>query len=163
MTWRGYSFRGVVAGLAALAGGWLAVPVDAAAPRDKDWRPVQVTMTVSPGAAPSTALVALNLRIEKTWYIYVKSSTSTVLQVDLELPPGVKADGDWQRPTPRVVYQDEKVEIYVGDQVLTRTLKIDPSFSGELTVNARVRYQACDPSVCMPADEVRVAAKMERR
>lgn len=163
MTWRGHSFRGALAGLAALAGGWLAAPAGAAAPRDKDWRPVQVIMAVSPGTAPSTALVTLNLRIEKTWYIYVKSSSSTVLQVDLELPAGVEADGDWQRPEPRVVYQDEKVEIYVGNQVLTRALKVAPSFSGDLTVNALVRYQACDPSVCMPAEEVRISAKMERR
>lgn len=160
-----FSCRWYLTALAAVTTALLFTTSAHAAPdaRAKDGRPVQVSLTLSPGENKSTAQLALSLKIEHPWYIYVKSSSSTVLQVDLELPPGVTVEGDWVRPKPRTIYQGEKVEVYVGDQILTRMLRIEPAPGGEITVNATVHYQACDPQICLPSEEIRVSAKTKLR
>lgn len=120
--------------------------------------PVQASLAVAPGPQKHAVQLELTLRIAAPWYIYVKSTASAVLEIDLQLPPGASADGDWIRPKPRVVYQGERVEVYSGDQVLRLNLRVDPARRGRVT--ATVRFQACDPTICRPAEELVVSADL---
>lgn len=121
--------------------------------------PVTATLAIVPGDAEGTAQLVLTLRIAEPWYIYTKSSRSTPLAVELTLPPGVATDGEWIRPKPRVVYQDERAEIYAGELTLRRALRVAPGCEGVVT--ATIRFQACDPTVCRPEEEIEAVARWQ--
>lgn len=122
--------------------------------------PVQASLTVVAGEVKQTAQLVLTLRIAEPWYIYVKSSRSAVLEIDLQLPPGVVAPGEWTKPKPRPVYQDERVEIYTGEQVLRRGLRLSSTASAAEKIIATIRFQACDPTVCRPPEEITAAVNL---
>ena len=121
--------------------------------------PVHVFLSVIPSPAGAAAELALTLRIDPPWYIYTKSSRSQVMQIALDLPPGLAPEGDWIRPKARTVYLDERVEVYSGEQVLKRTLKVASSLKEKVVVKATIRFQACDPEICRPPEETKATAE----
>jgi hypothetical protein len=125
-----------------------------------DWTPVRATLALAPVGADGTALLTLELAIESPWYVYTKSSRSQELHLGLELPSVVAPAADWVRPKPRVVYQDERAEVLSGSVRFQRPLQIAAAPTGDAVITVTVLFQACDPTVCRPPEEVRVSVKL---
>jgi hypothetical protein len=120
--------------------------------------PVQAALSVVPGDREELSQLVLTLRIADPWYIYTKSSNNAVLEIELELPEGVEAVGDWAKPKPRAFYREERVEVYAGDQVLRKNVRTKVDATGAGKVVAKIRFQACDPTICRPPEEISVTA-----
>ena len=65
-------------------------------------------------------------------------------------------------PKARAIYQvGERVEIYTGEKTLTRLLKVS-SGAKNGRVRVTILFQACDPSICRPPEELTVSAELTR-
>jgi DsbC/DsbD-like thiol-disulfide interchange protein len=118
---------------------------------------VVVAAAVFPPQARPGDVVTLAVRFRTAigWHFFAVGDdrkTGPVLPttLDLNLPPGLFADGDWDLPEPDIFDGPTgRGQGYEGDVTFRRRLRIDPSQSpGVLTLPLTVSYQACDASVC---------------
>ena len=117
--------------------------------------PVQWRLQLQPAEASpeSTVLGRLTATVQDGWHVY---STTTPQGIALDL--GV-ADSDaisaWRayQPDPEIVYDPNfqaEVEWYTGEVEFLLELDVAASALGTQTIEARVRYGACDPRQCLP-------------
>jgi thiol:disulfide interchange protein len=105
-----------------------------------------------PGAALRlTALVA----IDPGWHVNSHTPTFEYLiptQLELDLPAG------WGRPEveyppakmKRFTFAEVPLSVYDGDVVIQARLKLPAAARGAFPIHARLQYQACNESQCLP-------------
>ena len=101
--------------------------------------------------------VGVRVRIAVGWHIYAKApetSAYTVTALDLELPPGAKALGDWDRPVGIRSKESDGLETYQGEVVFLRRVKLGRAAAGEKVATV-ASWQACDEFSCLPPAEAR--------
>ncbi|MEM7205267.1 MAG: protein-disulfide reductase DsbD domain-containing protein [Planctomycetota bacterium] len=132
--------------------------------------PVAVDAFAVPATArPGTEVqLGVRLRMAYGWHTYAATegdSPFVATQLEVELPDGAEARGDWLMPPPEPYPADPGAMIYRNDVVFVRTIRlpldIDQAQGLELTAN--VSFQACDASVCLRPEEVRAAAMVQVR
>jgi len=106
------------------------------------------------------------LRLPRRWHIYAESGPIGISQptrLDLHLPDGVEADGDWVYPEPVQGDGSKGTQlIYEGDVLFRRRLKVtDAASSGRLSVGCEITYQACDAFSCRPPESLKLEAVAE--
>ena len=129
--------------------------------------PVQWQLEIGVREAPSgtTVPARLTATIENGWHIY-STTTPEGIALDLRITESdaIKAWRAYQ-PAPEVVYDPNfqaDVEWYTAQAVFLFELDLAPGASGQQTIEARVRYGACDDRQCLPpkrksaSDEIRL-------
>lgn len=117
--------------------------------------PVEWHLSFDVAEAPpgSTVVGRLKAEIEDTWHVY-STTTSEGIPLDVFVVDSVGIQ-DWQvyQPEPEVVFDPNfqaEVEWYTGQVELLVALDLAEEVSGDLEVEVRVRYGACDPRQCLP-------------
>ncbi|MCP3917228.1 MAG: hypothetical protein GY711_16895 [bacterium] len=70
------------------------------------------------------------------------------LTLELQLPGGVKAQGEWTKPSARNDPHTEGVTVLDGDFTFTRVFAADAKPSKP--IECTLRYQVCDERMCLP-------------
>lgn len=117
-------------------------------------------------AAGATVILAFRIRIAIGWHIGATGqpdAAETLTQLDLRLPPGIVADGDWLVPPPqRCAGPSGTMLGYQGDVLLQRRLRVVPAQPpGQLTPVCTVTYQACNDQQCERPERITVRPTLE--
>ncbi len=94
--------------------------------------------------------VTVQMDIRKGWHTYdeVGEGAEEPTSLELELPQGVTAKGDWSRPKGNDGTTSLS-RVYQGKVSFTRTVVIDPVAYGK-SIDVIVSYQACNQEYCNP-------------
>ncbi len=103
-----------------------------------------------------TGEVDITLQIKEGWHIYVNDKEGMIpVSFEFELPNGINTRGDVSAPYVGVS------PFYRGEKVFKQYLNIDRSKCGEsqkLPFKIKIKYQACNDSMCLPPEEHSVEA-----
>ncbi len=97
-------------------------------------------------------LIDVSLEIKEGWHIYADvpaDNPSPVTTLDLQLPAGVEAVGQWNRPLGVPDPQDPQIKLLEGFVNYSQKIKLDSRAVGE-KIELKVGYQACNDKLCMP-------------
>lgn len=113
-------------------------------------KPVTFEGTLRADSKADHFTVAVHLDIKKGWHICAEPGESSELRTTLELklPAGVKAIGDWDRPT-AIAGIELHSEIYIGKADFSKSVVVDPSAYGK-SIEVVVSYQVCTDKLCNP-------------
>ncbi|QDU51281.1 protein-disulfide reductase DsbD family protein [Gimesia panareensis] len=71
-------------------------------------------------------------------------------QLNLDLPDGFQAAGDWQAPPSGRSLSLDSHPVYAGEAEFRQTVQVDAEVKpGEYTLSCQVQYQACDEQRCL--------------
>ncbi len=106
---------------------------------------------VKPGGVEPGGIVtlAIRVRIADSWHIYAvdkPTGVSKPTELELNLPDGVTAAGDWDVPKPKEY--EKGVFVYEKDVVFRRRVKVADNATGMLDLKCKVKYQPCDKTSC---------------
>lgn len=134
--------------------------LEVAEPTKRD--PLQVSATLVPShAAPGETVVAVvKIRLMPGWHFYHKVPANepyVETQWHLELDKGLVAVDDWSGPTPQPYESNPELKVHKGSSqplVFFRELVVEEEgASGEIPVSTGLRYQTCDPHVCLKPEK----------
>jgi thiol:disulfide interchange protein/type II secretory pathway pseudopilin PulG len=106
--------------------------------------------------AGDTARIAALVAIEPGWHVNSHNPTFDYLiptMLEIETPAG------WPRPAPEYppaqkksfTFADVPLSVYDGDVVIQAQVRVPPGTArGAFTLRARLQYQACNDSQCLP-------------
>jgi DsbC/DsbD-like thiol-disulfide interchange protein len=123
-----------------------------------DAEPVRAYIKLSKKeAAPGDNFdVTVQVRIAKGYHIYGAGSTNApfiVTSLDLPLPKGIQAAGDWIAPKP--VRAKDGAMIYTNLIQFQRALKVKSDAPVKpLTLSVELHFQACDEKMCYPPNSL---------
>ncbi len=129
-------------------------------------QPVAANLTVSETTvtAGDSIILNLNVSIFPTWHIYAHdpSETFIVTTHELETSDGLNKSGEWFPPASELYDAEPSILIYKDDVTFEHDLDVSENASaGTLTASVKLRYQACDPYICLPPEEVELSASVE--
>lgn len=141
----------------------LAAPAPAAEPK--------VRLTIKPAtdvvARGSELAVTVEAVIASGWHINGHQPTEKFLvptTLTLQLPDGVSANAVDYPAAERKRFAfagDLELLVYEGTVSMRTTVRVPAAFAGEeLTLDAALRYQACDDTTCLPPTSVRATASL---
>ena len=92
--------------------------------------------------------VTVELDIKEGWHTYdeVGEGSEVPTSIELKLPEGVTAKGDWSRPIGTDGKETNSL-IYEGQVNFSKTVVIEPSAYGK-SIDVVVSYQACTDEYC---------------
>ncbi|UCF81673.1 MAG: DUF255 domain-containing protein [Acidobacteriota bacterium] len=132
--------------------------------------PVEASASVSPGEARPGQKVELVVRLDiaEKWHVNARKPREEYLiptEVRVEnLPEGLKA-GEVDYPKEKLVklgFSDAPLAVYDGRTEISVPLTVAKDAQpGPRTLTAKVRFQACDDSRCLPPEERTVSATLE--
>ncbi|BBO36038.1 protein-disulfide reductase DsbD family protein [Lacipirellula parvula] len=106
--------------------------------------------------------LAVELEIAPQWEVRAlgaNSAAGIATTLQLTLPPGVSAVGEWVAPSPTRSIAPDGHPVHVGKSTFKRTLKIEPTAHvGETAINCKIDYQACNERSCMRPEAIELAA-----
>lgn len=121
--------------------------------------PVTASMVIRPteAGAGDTVELVVQVRIAGAHYVHARPhETFTPVAMNLELPAGLEAVGDWEFPTPEKANGNDSV--YRNSVQLRRSLKVLPNtLLKMMTVSGELRYQVCNDEVCWPPDTLELS------
>lgn len=127
--------------------------------------PVSLSMTVSPTSVPSggKGTARITAGIEGGWYMYsISQGAGGPIPTRIALGDGPFKMGGVSGPKPKVKMDANfgiNTESYSGSAVFTVPFTVvDGTPEGPQTLNASVRYQVCNDTVCLPPKTVRLTA-----
>jgi len=129
----------------------------APAPAVTEDQPVAFAALLVPDADDprrGTAVVRANLA--PGWHLYADlpaSSPYRATELELLLPEGLRAVGDWQLPRGRPVELGSKLRVWTGDRLFLQRVEADQPLASS-AVQCRLRYQVCNEELCFPEAEV---------
>ncbi len=131
-------------------------------------QPVVADVTFSETAASPGDKVVLNLnvRIFPAWHIYAHdpSETFIVTTHELQITDGLSRSGGWFPPPSELYEADPSILIYKDDVTFEHDLEIsDDAPAGAQTASVKLRFQACDPYICLPPEEIELSAAIDIR
>ena len=114
---------------------------------------MRATLLPSEGSVNQLQL-AVDLAVTAGWHLYGDVPAGSPLKmtsIQLELPEGIEAVGQWERPIALSSPNDPGKKIYSGPATFTfrRNLKISRPAQGQ-SVQVKVDYQACNEKYCLP-------------
>jgi hypothetical protein len=122
--------------------------------------PVTATLSVEPIKAKPGDVVALKvkLEIEPLWEVgALGDGEAAATELQLEVPPGIVVESDWQAPKAIRSMRLDGHSVYVGEAVFFRKLRVSSDAPvGELPVKCRLSCQTCNDQQCL-ATEVDLA------
>ena len=146
-------------------------PVAAQAPADArpaaklatDADPVALAMTVAPSAlrAGDAFEVTLSVDVAPGYEIYPIGAAPPAVptRIDLDLPAGFRADGEWSRPPTVRSENPDGHSAYAGQVVFVRRVVVARDLPpGVHRLGCAVRYQACTARLCLSPAEFTLAA-----
>ena len=114
----------------------------------------QKSVTVDASIAPRKGstdqfTVAVSFKIKPGWHTYddVGDGSEVPTSIKLELPEGVKAAGEWQRPLSTESRDAIDKKIFEGHVEFTRSVTVDAKAQGQ-AIGLTVQFQACNDQVC---------------
>jgi thiol:disulfide interchange protein DsbD len=130
-------------------------------PRAADAVEAKVALSLEPSesAAPRGGMLPLDIfaEIEAGWHIHSNAPSEPYLiptEVKLVLPPTVTAEPLQYPPADRKTFQfaqGKELLVYEGKLGVATAIHIPAEFPGsKVRVEATLRYQACNDSVCLP-------------
>ncbi len=130
-----------------------------------DDSPLRVTLRLakSRAAAGDTIDLSVRLQIAPFWEIHALDAEagSVATTLELELPDGVTAAGQWQAPEPATSLMPDGHPAYSGEVVFTRAITVtDVAATGEHAIRCRVRYQACNEQQCLSPATVELVGRL---
>jgi hypothetical protein len=118
---------------------------------------------LSPGA---TFFVTVVLEIGPFYEIHDLHAPPPLIptQLNLELPKGFQAKGDWSAPKPVRSESPDGHSVYVGKAKFTREIRIpNDAEPGESDVTCTIRYQACNMRHCLAPKEFKLSQAVSVR
>ncbi|MCV6606435.1 MAG: protein-disulfide reductase DsbD N-terminal domain-containing protein [Porticoccaceae bacterium] len=120
--------------------------------------PLQINATLVPmSASPGDTVVAVvKVRLMAGWHIYAQVPASEPFiqtQWLLELEDGLAAVDEWSGPAAQAYAANPEIEIHKGSEselVFFRELVVTENAADNVAVSAGLRFQACDPNICLP-------------
>jgi hypothetical protein len=128
--------------------------------------PVVATASVTPRQAKpgETVTVTILVRLGSDWHINAVSGgsdTAIPTRLELKLPPGIAANGEWALPEPDIADRATG-PVYRGEITFRRTLKvIEKAPDGKLELVCGLSYQACDARQCLRPTTLKLRAPLE--
>ena len=120
-----------------------------------NWTVTAVSGLLQPG---STDTVRFAAALDSGWYIYALSQRAggpTPMSVSIDPSPPFTIVGDVRGPKPVTVFDREfqiDTQRYFGNPAFSATLAVaSGSRTRPLSVQLKVRYQACNATLCLPA------------
>jgi len=94
--------------------------------------------------------VTVQLDIKEGWHTYdeVGEGSEVLTSLELKLPEGVTAKGDWSRPSGTDGKEPDSL-VYEGQVSFSKSVVIEPSAYGK-SIDVVVSYQACTDDYCNP-------------
>lgn len=126
--------------------------------------PVTAVMTLRPASvsAGETFELLVSVRIAGGHFVHTGDDpreTFVPLGMDLTLPEGVDALGDWQLPTPDLGRGNDLV--YRKSVELRRSLKVASTAPAQsLVITGALRYQACNDELCWPPGKLELSVPL---
>ncbi len=115
--------------------------------------PVSLSATLEPVAGKSDRFqLTVALTIKTGWHLYgevPEDAAEQITTVELQLPAGVRAEGEWARPSGVASLTDPHKSLYVGRAVFQRELSLTEPLGTE-PIRFTVKYQACTDQFCLP-------------
>ncbi len=129
--------------------------------------PVIWSAAVVPATAVAGAEVVVEIRARMAagWTIHPVDASpgpASPTTLNLELPPGVEAVGDWELPpTRRPLDKPGSGAVYEGEVTFRQTLRVDKAAAaGALEIRCEVGFQACDAEMCRRPEKVSLVANV---
>ena len=99
--------------------------------------------------------------IDSAWHLYADagSAGNQEVSIQLELPDGVSAEGEWEKPAATMNPEHRAQMLYRGSGVLKQNLNIEPDAEGEIKVV--ISYQVCNERMCLPATREEIVIGLE--
>jgi thiol:disulfide interchange protein DsbD len=127
--------------------------------------PVSVSMSVTPTSIPSggSGTARLAATIEGGWYMYsITQPPGGPIQTRISLGEGPFKMGSVSGPKPKVKMDPSfgmNTESYAGSAVFNIPFTVAAGTpEGLQTLNASIRYQVCNDTVCLPPKTVKLAS-----
>jgi hypothetical protein len=132
-------------------------------PEPSQTEPVTAVMLIrlESSATGTTAKLFALVRIARAHYVHAASETDKTfapLAIDLVLPNGVEAIGDWEFPKPEIVHGNSPG--YRTSVVLQRSIRALPTAKFPLELTAEMQYQACNDELCWPPGKIQLTASL---
>src|SRR5262249_15010744 len=123
--------------------------------------PVTARMIAPKTVMPGEILELLvTIWIDGAYYVHAPEDQDgpfTGLSVELALPPGISATGEWKFPTAAKGRGGRP--IYLDHIVLKRSLRIQPDATpSSYTIAGELSYQACNTELCWPVRKLPLTA-----
>lgn len=103
--------------------------------------------------------------LDADWHIYAPTGNNSAqgmveTKVTFQLPEGIELVGRLEMPEP---YGSGSYEVFYGEGIeMIQTLKAtDELKAGKYNIKAKVRYQTCNPELCLPAMTGNLSAVIE--
>lgn len=131
-----------------------------------DGQPVAAKMRLSNSdAAPGDELeLIVELSIAPMWEIQpleAAAGGATATQLELRLPPGITALGEWASPKTGRSTSPDGHAVHAGRPTFTRALTIAASApAGPATISCNVAFQACNDRTCLKPQALEIALSM---
>lgn len=129
--------------------------------------PVSVSMSVSPSsiAAGGSGTARISANIEGGWYMYsISQGPGGPIQTRIAIADGPFKMSGVSGPKPKVKLDPNfgiNTESYAGNAVFNLRFNVAPDTpEGPQTLNASIRYQVCNDTVCLPPKTVKLAAEV---
>lgn len=127
--------------------------------------PVSVSMTVAPGSIPSggSGKATISASIEGGWYMYsISQGPGGPIPTRISLGEGPFKMGSPTGPKPKVKLDPNfgiNTESYAGSAIFSVPFTVAAGTpEGTQTLNAGIRYQVCNDTVCLPPKTVKLAS-----
>mgnify|MGYP002639215769 CR=1 FL=1 len=107
----------------------------------------------------NSGLVLVRGKVSKGWHLYAglpDASPYQLTELNLELPAGVQADGDWILPASQPKKPGSKMLYWTGDLIFSQRVKSTSPLQAS-DIHALVDFQACDEQMCMPPTQVKLS------
>ncbi len=98
--------------------------------------------------------IVVQLEIEDGWHTYdqvPEGNPAPITEAKLELPDGVRAVGDWERPIGIPYSEDPTAMIFEGKVKFACEIEADPGATRR-EIGIEVDYQVCDDQKCLPPE-----------
>ena len=129
-------------------------------------QPVTTTLRLAKGHVKvgETVELSIILEVAPLWEIRTLDAIPSKIatQLDLSLPDGLQATGDWNVPKSHRSLTPDGHSVYAGENVFHQTIKIaNNAASGERKVTCQVRYQACDEHRCLKPTAIKLKVLLQ--
>ena len=115
------------------------------------------------GAEANQFTVTVQLDIKDGWHTCAEAGEGAEepTALEMKLPEGVKAIGDWNRPA-GIAGKELNSEIYVGQVSFSKGVVVDPDAYGK-SIEVVVSYQACTDESCNPPQTETVSIAIPKK
>lgn len=123
---------------------------------------VKVTAKFVPAdvRAGETAQIVVTATMDDTWHIYSTNKSDVGVPTKIQLEPGsmLVAAPKIVQPDPEKKHDKDlgDYEVYEGAVSFAVPVKVDAKATGAQKATVSIKFQTCDPSVCLPPETVKL-------